>query len=97
MLLVAIAKVVQVVLEECFSNHIYQCDNVLYCQKSGGGIGARVTGVVARILMEIWAELLSENLEKNGIVIYLLAKYVDDINLVILPIRKGYSRLARKC
>ena len=57
----------------------------------GGGIGARVTGVVARVLMDVWANLMAENLQDNGVILYLLTKYVDDINLASLIIKKGYS------
>lgn len=78
-------------LEQCFSNHIYQADNLLFRQVVGGGIGARVTGVVARVLMDVWADLLSSKLEKNGITIYLLAKYVDDVNLANSCIPRGHS------
>ena len=41
-------------LEVCFGNHIYQCVNELLRQVTSGGIGARVTGVVARVLMGVW-------------------------------------------
>ena len=63
------AKVVQIALEQCFSNHIYQADNTLYRQVSGGEIGARVTGVAARVLMDVWADLLTSILERNKVVI----------------------------
>ena len=77
-----------VALETVLGNHIYQCGNVLYRQKSGGGIGARITGVVARIIMDIWADKLHDILEQNQVVVYLLAKYVDDINLATSLIKE---------
>ena len=86
-----VAKVVEIALRECFKNHIYQADNILYKQMNGEGIGSRVTGVVERILMDVWADSLSENLVKNKVIIYLLAKYVDDVNLAVSPISRGHS------
>ena len=86
-----ISKVIKISLMECFRNHIYQARNVLYRQIVGGGIGARVTGVVARILMDVWADLLNSILENNDVIIYLLAKYVDDVNIATSPIPKGFS------
>ena len=86
-----IAKAIQAALEVCFGNHIYQCENELYRQVVGGGIGARVTGVVARILMDVWADKLARKLEDNAVVLYMLAKYVDDINLVAQVIPRGFS------
>ena len=55
----------------------------------GGGIGARVTGVVARVLMDVWADRLATCLESNDIGMWMLAKYVDDINTVLSIIPKG--------
>ena len=57
----------------------------------GEGIGARITGMVARILMDIWADLLHHHLERNSIMVYLLAKYVDDINVALATIPRGFS------
>ena len=78
-------------LEICFKNHIYQCENFLYCQEIGGGIGARVTGVVARVLMDVWADKMASCLELNGILMYIMVKYVDDINTALQVIPKGHK------
>ena len=61
--------------------NIYQCENILYRHVKGGGIGARITGVIARIIMDVWANKISSILEDNSILIYLLVKYVEDINI----------------
>ena len=76
-------------LETVLANHIYQCKNLLYRQQTGGGNGARITGVIARIIMDIWTDRLSDVLEDNNILIYLLAKYVDDINIATSLIPEG--------
>ena len=78
-------------METTFTNHIYQCNNILYRQCQGGGIGARITGVVARILMDVWMDLISQALEENAVVVYLMTKYVDDINVATSLIPSGYG------
>ena len=72
-----VSKVVQATLKVSLSNHIYQCCNDLYCQEREGGIGARVMGVVARVVIYAWADLLARNLEGIRVILYLLAKYID--------------------
>ena len=59
------SKVVIVALETTFPNHIYQCQNNLYRQSQGGGIGASITGVLAQILMDVWMDLVSKSLEEK--------------------------------
>ena len=76
-------------LETVLSNHIYQCENSLYRQQTGGGIGARITGVIARIIMDIWTDKVSQVLEENNISIYLLGKYVDDVNIATSLAKEG--------
>ena len=80
---------VETALSTCFRNHIYQCKNEPFRQVVGGGIGARVTGVVARVLMDVWCDKLEEVLRSNDVTLLMLAKYVDDINTVMSHIPKG--------
>ena len=52
-----LAKVFEVGIRTTFLNHIYMFKNELYHQQAGGAIGLRLTGVVARILMDRWADI----------------------------------------
>ena len=36
-------------------NHIYMFDGQAYLQTKGGAIGLRLTGLVARVVMDRWA------------------------------------------
>ena len=72
-----------------FGNHIYLYRNTLYRQMRGGPIGLRLTGVVARIVMDHWAKLFLSTLACNGIKVYLFKKYVDDVNLALSLARPG--------
>ena len=68
---------------------------MLYIQLVGGGIGARITSVLARVIMDVWMDRMSVVLEENNIKVYMMRKNVDDINLVTELIKKGYQK-ARK-
>ena len=59
-----------------FLNHIYALKNEMYQQMAGGAIGLRLTGVVARILMNRWADLLEETLADSRVVLHMMQKYV---------------------
>ena len=63
----------------------------MYLQESGGPIGARLTGGVARIIMDRWARDIRASLSRNKIEIYLLSKYVDTVNIAISLISKGWK------
>ena len=63
----------------------------MYRQVKEGAIGARLTGVVARVVIDNWERLIRESLERNLVEIYLLGKYVDDVNLATSVIPKEYS------
>ena len=71
------------------SNHVYSFDGKVYKQTSGGAIGLRLTGVVARICMDRWAKELTRLLEENKVKVYLLIKYVDDVNFFLEAIAPG--------
>ena len=84
-----LGKVIEVAVRTTFKNHIYMYRNYLYQQLKGGAIGLRLTGIVARIVMDRWSKIFRTTLDHNAINIYLQEKYVDDINVVIERISKG--------
>ena len=55
-------KVLEVAVRATFKNHIYTYGNQLYRKRKGGAIGLRLTGIVARIVMDGWAKLILERL-----------------------------------
>ena len=83
-------KVLEVAIKATFKNHIYLYRNELYRQKAGGAIGLRLTGIVARIVMDRWARVFSITLKEAEIILHMLRKYVDDVNLVLATIPRGY-------
>ena len=86
-----ISKVILVATEIALGHHIYQCQNLLYRQLRGGGIGARLTGIIARLIMDVWMDRMTEILQQNKVEIYLMVKYVDDINIATDLIKDGYK------
>ena len=53
-------------------------------------IGARLAGVVARIDMDNWEEIILRELERLKIEVYLFTKYIVDVNMALLVIPKGW-------
>ena len=84
-------KVLEVVITSTFKNHIYSYRNTLYKQLKGGAIGLRLTGVVARIVMDRWARMFKQELKKAEIPVYLMRKYVDDVNLAVGLLERDFS------
>merc|ERR1712105_280870 len=84
-----IAKVIEVAIRETFRNHCYRFDGQLYKQTKGGAIGLRLTGIMCRLVMDRWAHNLTEALEMVGITLDMLAKYVDDVNMILPTIGRG--------
>ena len=67
------------------------CIGIMYKQSEGGAIGARLTGVVARINMDRWEEEMLLSMRKMRIETYLFTKYVDDVNLATSVISEGWK------
>ena len=48
-----------------------------------------MTGIVARIVMDRWSKMFLERLKQAEIEVYLLKKYVDDVNLCLAILEEG--------
>ena len=86
-----LGKVLEIAVKTTFSNHIYLFHNRLFRQGKGGPIGLRLTGVVARLVMDSWARLFLSTLDLNNIKVHLFKKYVDDVNLAMSLTRPGVA------
>ena len=85
-----LAKVVEVAVRTTFKLHMYQFEGVMRLQKEGGPIGLRLTGVVARLVMQHWESKFRQLAEENHLEIYMFAWYVDDVNLIMKSLGKGW-------
>ena len=83
------SKVIMVAIEVAFSSHIYTFHNELFRQLVGGAIGSRLTGEVCKVVMDVWIRRILSVLESNQVEVYLLLKYVDDVNLMVSIIKEG--------
>ena len=77
-------------VETSFGEHIYEFMDDLYKQLEGGAIGVRLIGEVAKVIMDRWAADMNACLRASKIEVFLLCKYVDDINLATSLIPAGY-------
>ena len=78
-------------IETSFGEHIYEFNGELYKQMEGGAIGVRLTGEVAKIIMDRWAWDMEASLRASKVEIFLFCKYVDDVNLATSIIPLGYA------
>ena len=55
-------------------------------------------GEVARVIMDVWADKVNSVLVDNEITVFLLAKYVDDINIAtaLIPPGSAWKKEGRK-
>ena len=84
-----ISVVMKVAVRTVFAHHMYQFAGDTYWQDGGAPIGLRLTSVVARIVMDGWAVGFITKLVDAGVVLHMIAKYVDDINVVLDRLRRG--------
>ena len=68
---------------------MYKYKNEVYKQKEGGAIGLRITGSICRIVMDRWKKKTKKMMEEKGMKIYLMEKFVDDVNVVVEGMRLG--------
>ena len=50
-----VGKVLEICIREIMKNHMYIFEGQAYLQSEGGVIALRLTGLVARVVMDMWA------------------------------------------
>ena len=83
------SKMIEVAVLTVFRNHMYQFGGLSYRQLKGAPIGLRLTSIVTRIVMDQWMARFLTKLDMAGVEVHLIAKYVDDINLILSNLRLG--------
>ena len=83
------AVVAEIALKALFNNFTYKFGGKNYHQQSGGPIGVRATMAASNLVMEDWAIKYKNILVASGIVVKLMAGYVDDGRQVTSVLRKG--------
>ena len=82
-------KALQIMLNLCMSNHLYQFENKYRKQKKGGPIGLKLTGEIADCLMLNWDKKLIEKLTDLKMKPEVYTRFKDDIEIVIESLEKG--------
>ena len=91
-------KMVSLALETAvlavMNGHLYSYDNKVRKQRKGGPIGLLLTGVLAKLVMLIWARefikvLATVSATMAAVMLYMLKVYVDDVNVVTEELPPG--------
>ena len=71
------------------NNHMYTFDGRIHRQESGGSIDLELTRNIAQVFMIWWDCTLKSRLAESGILVRLMKRYVDDVNLAEQEIPLG--------
>jgi hypothetical protein len=85
-----VAKFVELLVIEVFSNHIYEFGGEIYRQKDGGPIGLSLSGAVGRAVMAKWDREVGAICAANGVRMMFRARYVDDCNALMESWIRGW-------
>ena len=85
-----LAKVMKTAVLAIFKTHTYSFGSKYYLQAKGGPIGLRSTCCVARLIMCWWDDTLVEVMEKAGLKMLDVERYMDDIRIWCHAIRLGW-------
>ena len=75
------ARAMEVVVDTIMSNHFYQFDGQVVTQETGGPIGLKISGVLARLVMLWWDGKFLGKLKNLGVCLEFYLRYVDDGNM----------------
>ena len=84
-----IAACVEIGVKKAFTSHLYSFAGKVYLQQDGGPIGVRLAGAVARVVMGAWDFQLNTIMKENGMVTWLMSRYVDDVTAVVSALKVG--------
>ena len=81
---------IQIAVLLMVSTTCYSFAGCLYRQRKGLGIGLRASACLARVCMCKWDQLWSSIHQTLGLKIILFFRYIDDLRLMLFPIKPGY-------
>ena len=84
-----VGAVVAIALKVLFRNFTYKFGGKFYHQQSGGPIGVRATGAASTLVMEDWADMYKDILERAKVEVLMMAGYVDDGRQITTELEKG--------
>ena len=84
------AKALEVGTFKLFSLHVYQFGSRIFKQRKGGLTGVRGTMAASRVVMGIYDRRLAEVMEREKLEVRMRMRYVDDIQILMKPIKEGW-------
>ena len=84
-----IIRALHIAIKFIMKNHTYTFGNQIRKQSNGGPIGVDITGAIAQIFMMWWDKEFKTRLSSLLIVLEMMKRYVDDINMAMPPIKPG--------
>ena len=85
-----LASVIKIATQTMFQKHYYSFGGKKFNQKEGGPIGLRGTCAVARLIMQIFDGKWEAMLQKVGLTVHMMARYMDDCRTFLPPVRPGW-------
>ena len=79
-----------------FKSHLYLWKGKVWRQTEGGPIGLRATGSCAKVVMDDWMAKFRKKLEENGVEVFLLTKYVDDVLVIARNVQWGATGMVAR-
>ena len=89
-------KGLEMMLNLCMKNHVYQFENRTRIQNKGGPIGLKLTGEIADCLMVDWDLKFLEKLKSIGVIPEIYTRFKDDIQIATECLEKGSKLVDEK-
>ena len=86
---VMLVEALRIALKLVMDNHMYEFDNEIRRQTSGGAIGLELTGTIAQVFMVWYDKQIVNKLTEIGLEPLAYKRYVDDINAVLPETQLG--------
>ena len=84
-----IMAVVVEILVNVMGSHVYTFNGDFFLQVAGGPIGLRSTACLASLIMKLWDRAWLALMDREGISLYDLFMYVDDVRSFLRPLCHG--------
>ena len=85
-----VAAVLEIGILITMGTHLYCFNGVVYVQLRGGPIGLRLTAALANLVMSFFDQTFDKILHREGIVVNIKFRFVDDGRVGLRPIRAGW-------
>ena len=87
---IIIGRVIEAAIIMAMSTHLYTFGGETYMQAAGGPIGMRSTACLAAVVMKVWDESWKKLMRREGVIIDLMLRYVDDCRAFMPSLNEGW-------